>query len=269
MSFKAYLTSKVFLLNLLVLIGVIIVMMLLTVWGIRIYTNHGESFAVPDLTGMEMAQVEELAREKNLEIVISDSVYTQEAMPGAVVDQVPAAGMFVKEGRTVFLTICSKNPEQVPMPRLTDISYRQAVNIMQGIGLNVGKVVSVPSEYPNLVLSQKLDGVEIEEGQLVGKGSRIDLTIGKSSVGEKTVVPDLTGVSLEQAKNEIASLFLNVGAVIYDESVETEEDSLNAIIWKQRPGTSSVDEIELGTSIDLWLTIDDEKLNPETEKENF
>ncbi|MCW0484797.1 PASTA domain-containing protein [Gaoshiqia sediminis] len=265
MSFKAYLTSKVFLKNLLLAIGITVVVLLITMWGIRLYTNHGESFAVPDFSGMELEQAEQLAAGRNLNYQVVDSLYVANVNPGAVIDQVPVSGFLVKEGRTVFLTICAKNPEQVAMPKLTDISFRQAVNIMQGAGLNVGEVTYVFSEYPNLVLSQQLEGKDIATGALVGKGSAIDLVIGKSGSGEKTVVPNLVGVTLEQAKSELGTLFLQVGAVIYDGTVATGQDSLQAKIWQQRPEAATTGEIDLGTSIDLWLTLDDTKFTPETE----
>lgn len=265
MSFKAYLTSKIFLKNLLLAIGITVVVLLITMWGIRLYTNHGESFAVPDFSGMELEQAVQLAAGKNLNYQVVDSLYVANVNPGAVIDQVPVPGFLVKEGRTVFLTICAKNPEQVAMPKLTDISFRQAVNIMQGAGLNVGEVTYVFSEYPNLVLSQQLEGKDIVAGAMVSKGSAIDLVIGKSGSGEKTVVPNLVGVTLEQAKGEIGTLFLQVGAVIYDGTVATGQDSLQAKIWQQRPEAATTGEIDLGTSIDLWLTLDDTKFAPETE----
>jgi beta-lactam-binding protein with PASTA domain len=153
------------------------------------------------------------------------------------------------------------------MPKLTDISFRQAVNIMQTLGLNVGRIEYVPSEFSNLVLAQRINGEVIAPNEMVNKGSRVDLTIGKTSNGEKTVVPNLVGSTLVQAKGEIASLFLNVGAVIYDETIGTQEDSLAAKVWKQRPTHTSYDEVEQGASIDLWLTIDETKIVTDTDLE--
>ena len=267
MSFKAFLKSKSFLLTLLYAVVITVVIVVVTIYSIRIYTNHGESLLVPDLLGMELEEVDALLNENNLVYEILDSVYFGGAEPGAVVDQAPVAGFQVKEGRTIFLTICANAPEQVIMPKLTDISLRQATNIMRSLGLSVGEVKYVSSEYPNLVLSQKQDGKEIAVGEMTSKGSRIDLTVGQSMLGEMTIVPDLFGATLEQAEGEITSLFLNVGAVIYDDSVLTLADSLDARIWQQRPEASSQEKTEQGTSIDLWLTADQEILYPETDSE--
>ncbi|WP_170154576.1 PASTA domain-containing protein [Mangrovibacterium diazotrophicum] len=260
-------TSRTFFIQLAIAIAIIVVLLLLTMFGIRKYTNHGESQPVPDLAGLNIEQAEQLLASKNLTYEISDSTYLDSAEPGSVIGQMPQAGHSVKEGRTIFLSICAIAPEQVAMPKLTDISFRQAVNIMQAEGLNVGVIDYVPSEFSNLVLGQQINGQEVEPGVMVNKGSRVDLRIGKSSSGEKTVVPNLFGETLSQARSEIASLFLNVGAIIYDETVQSQEDSLNAKVWQQRPSNSRYDEIELGASIDVWLTLDDSKLIQESDME--
>lgn len=267
MSFKSFLTSKTFFIQLAIAIVLIVALLLITMLCIRTYTNHGESQPVPNLEGMRIEQAEQLLVAKKLTYEIADSTYLDTAEPGSVIGQMPKAGHPVKEGRTIFLSICAVAPEQVEMPRLTDISFRQAVNIMQAIGLNVGLIEYVPSEFSNLVLGQQINGQDVEPGVMVNKGSHVDLKIGKSSSGEKTVVPNLFGETLSQARSEIASLFLNVGAVIYDETVQTQEDSLTAKIWQQRPSHSSYDEIELGASIDIWLTLDDSKLIQESDME--
>ncbi len=273
MSIKAFLKSKIFLLNLGVAALITLVLLIIVLVAVRGYTDHGESFAIPDFQNMNMEEVSRLIDEKDLYFEIIDSIYTENANPGSVIDQFPVPGFSVKKGRTVFLTICARNPEQVAMPTLTDISLRQAVSIMQGVGLNVGKIEYVPSEYPNLVLEQKFMGVPIASGRMIDRGSNIDLVVGKSGSGEITLVPELIGVTLEQAKNEITVLNLSLGAVIYDESVLNLGDSLSARIWQQRP-ESSEEMVEQGTAVDLWLTVDENKIatdpgsGSEAEQEN-
>lgn len=261
MSLKAFVTSKTFLKHFLIALGSTLILMLVVLWGIRLYTNHGESFELPDLTGMSVQDAAQVLQAKELEYEVADSVYLDGAVPGSVIGQDPDAGHSVKEGRTIFLSICAVAPEQVVMPHLTDISFRQAVSMMQAVGLNVGRIEYQHSEFPNLVLGQKINGQPVLPGTRVNKGTNIDLLIGKSGDGEKTVVPNLLGGNLAQAKGEIASLFLNLGAVIYDESVQTREDTLAAQVWQQRPSADSYEEIDLGASIDLWLSIDPEKQN--------
>jgi len=267
MSLKAYLISKSFWMSILLAIAITVMLLLITMFALRMYTNHGEAYTVPDFSGMLIDQVKKQAPEAELQFQIMDSVYLEGAEPGAVIGQVPVAGAEVKRGRTIFFTICATKPEQVAMPKLTDISFRQAMNLMMSFGLNVGNVDYVPSEFPNLVLDQKIHGEPVEEGVLVNKGANVDLTVGQSRFGERTEIPNLIGVRLDQANQLIAVSFLNVGALIYDDSFQSAADSAEARVWQQRPEPIPGDVIEQGKSIDLWLTVDEEKLDMANENE--
>ena len=44
-----------------------------------------------------------------------------------------------------------------------------------------------------------------------------------------------------------------MGSVIFDASVQTSQDSLKAVIWKQLPVADSTKYVSTGSSIDLWL----------------
>jgi len=236
-----------------------IFLLLITMFFIRVYTHHGESLTVPDFSGMMKEQVLDILKQNELNYQVTDSLYVTEEMPGTVIGQFPVKGSHVKSGRTIFFTICARKPEQVSMPKLTDISLRQAMNILSRVGLNVGTITYVPSEYTNLVLAQKRGIEDIEQGSKINKGTEIDLTVGKSLSSEKTVIPDLIGLTLKMAKNEMTSLFLVQGSLIYDESVKSNEDTLSSKIWKQDPDLSG-ENLKQGSSIDMWFTIDEEKL---------
>ena len=265
MSFKGFLISRAFLLNLVIAIVLTGIILFSVTFALRIYTRHGEAFAVPDLSGQTLPQARRILEAKHLNYQVVDSLFVNDQKPGAILEQVPVSGFLVKQGRTVFLTVRSQNPEKIPMPKLTDISYRQAVNIIQSMGLIVGNVSYVPSEYPDLVLVIKANGQDIPVGQEISKGSSIDLTIGKSAGGARTVVPDLIGIPLQQAEQELSNLYLTTGAVIYDKTVADASDSVNAFIWQQHPGPSQNEtKVEQGTAVDLWLTTDKTRLGKDS-----
>jgi hypothetical protein len=69
---------------------------------------------------------------------------------------------------------------------------------------------------------------------------------------------------LEDAITRITSRYLNVGAVIYDSSIVDFEDSLFAFIWRQRPAYDEGTLINLGSTVDVWLTVDSTKLPADT-----
>lgn len=260
MSLQKFLTSRVFIKHLMIAILVIIVLLITIMQGLKMYTRHGQSYPVPDFTGLTAGNIENMARQNNVKFEIIDSVYVSDADPGAVVDQEPEAGFRVKENRTVFLTVNSSQPEKVVLPKLTDISFRQAQVFAENCGLQIGNISYEPSEYNDLVLRVEQDSVELKPGELLIKGSNIDLIVGRNLGNEETPLPDLTGITIEDAKTIITNAMLNTGVLIYDETINTSEDSLNAFVWRQYPSAANIKLISLGSSVDLWLTTDSMKI---------
>ncbi len=67
-------------------------------------------------------------------------------------------------------------------------------------------------------------------------------------------------MTLEPAKSRILRTSLNLGTFIYDNTILTSEDSLNAFVYKQNPEFKEEATLQLGSSIYLWLTVDSLKL---------
>lgn len=268
MTFKEFLKTKTFKYNALAAVGITVFLLMANMLALRFYTDHGESVEVPNLKGESLGEVTRILDKLDLRLQIQDSVYSRETKPGTVLDYFPRAGMKVKENRTIFITMCAVNQEKISMPQLTDISYRQAINIIESSGLVAGSVEYKPSEFPNLVLEQKSEGQEIGVGELIAKGSVIDLVLGSDSKGETSQVPTLFGRNLAEAKLSLGEAFLTIGTVTYDESVLYESQKAKAMIFKQSPDPAEVFEVTKGTAIDVWLTIDKTKLEskPQTEE---
>jgi len=260
MSFKKFLFSKAFIFNLALAFVLVGAILFLTLQSLKSYTRHGQSFPVPDLRGLVEQEANAKAKQNNLKIVIIDSVFTDKVKPGAVVEQLPEAGFGVKENRTILLTINSSNKEKVVLPKLTDISFRQAMVLAENCGLLVGEISYQPSEYNNLVLKVEQESDEVFQGNLLLKGSTINFTVGRNPNNEQTALPDLKGLETEEAKKILTDAMLNLGVLIYDKTIITAEDSINAVIWRQRADVKSTRSILLGTSVDLWITVDKEKI---------
>ena len=264
MSFLKFLISKVFLKNLGIAIGVIILLLIGTFIILNAYTLHGITQPVPDCTGLVQEQFEELLEEKDFRFNIIDSVHVDGFTPGAVVEQIPKAGSQVKKDRTIHFTINAYSAEKVQVPNLTSYSLRSAKAILESYGLKAGQLIYIPSEYTNEVLGQHYMGKAIEPGTSVEKGSVIDLLLGQGLSDKKTNIPDLTGLAAEEARHFLVSVSLNLGATIYDSTVITQDDSLFAFIWQQRPIPEPGSRIPLGSSIDVWLSTDSSKIMPDT-----
>lgn len=258
-----FIKSKDFLKHLIIASILAIVIISITFILLNLYTLHGNSFPTPDFKGKTMQEAEKIATENKLELEITDSVYEDDEPRSIIVKQNPEAGFEVKKGRKVFLTKNASSPEEVKMPNVVGVSHRQAKNTLNNSGLKIGKLKHVPDIAVNNVLKQKANGKEIEPGEMIPKGTKIDLVLGEGLSNRKAEIPDLRNYKLEKAENKILQAAMNVGAVKYDESVENEEDSADAVVWKQYPPYKKKEKARLGSDIDLWLTTDSTKLPQE------
>ena len=139
----------------------------------------------------------------------------------------------------------------VKMPNLKDLPLVQAKSKLQAAGLMVGSLIYKPG-YKNLVLSQQYKANYIAPGTEIPAHSKIDLVVGRGEEGEnRTIVPDLTGLTLTNASFMAAEKSLNIGLVHYDAAIRTLNDSLTAIVDKQSPQPNT--EVAFGAKVELWL----------------
>jgi beta-lactam-binding protein with PASTA domain len=255
-----FILSKEFLKHLILAIIVAIVIVSATFIMLNIYTQHGETFPLPDFKKKTLQEVKKIAEKNELEIEVTDSVYEEDWPKSTVVKQNPKAGFHVKEGRTVFITKNASNPQKVKMPNVVGVSHRQAKNTLNNSGLKIGRLEHVPDIAVNNVLKQKLNGKEIKPGTMIPKGTKVDLVLGQGLSNRRSQVPDLKNFTLKMAKNKILQAAMNLGAVQYDTSINNSQDSIKARVWKQYPPYKKNKKIRLGSYIDLWLTTDSSKL---------
>jgi beta-lactam-binding protein with PASTA domain len=255
MRLKEFLTSKIFLINFGLAILLTVVLVWFTMLMLSFYTNKGDNIPTPDFKGLTVGQVKALTGKNDLRFVIEDTIYRKEVQPGTVVLQNPLAGHKIKPKRVIYITLASSSPEQVEVPKLTDVSMRQARVLLESKGFALGNIELRPSEFNDLVLEQKYNGQIISPGSRIDNGSTIDLVVGKNMAGGETTIPDLNALTLNDAQNILKSRTLNIGSVIYDPTVLTTEDTLKALIWKQIPLPDSTTRVMPGLSVDLWLKV--------------
>jgi beta-lactam-binding protein with PASTA domain len=266
MKIKDYLKSKPVLVNILYAVLSLIVFAYLSLLFLRVYTHHSQGIVVPDYAGLAKKEYVSQIKKKNLRYEIIDSIYLPDKKPGTVIEQYPAAGNKVKQHRTIYLTIASQTPEKVPVPFVINVGLREAQSRLDNVGLKVGVVIYRPSEFDNLVLEQRFHDRLLPKGELIPEGTAIDLVVGKGLSSEKIALPALIRMSLADARSTLYYNNLTTGALIYDTTVVSSVDTINARVWKQLPDPTVSSMIEQGRSVDLWLTIDETKLNPPTQE---
>ena len=226
---------------------------------LRIYTHHNRSIAVPDFSNLPMDVASKLIESRHLRYEIFDSVYVASQDPGVVIDQHPKAGSMVKKNRKIYFTLNANSPEKMIMPDLVGITLREARTKITVAGLRLGKLSYRYSIAKNVVLEQQLNGNIIEPGDTLLKGSAVDIVLGKGLSNEKSMVPNLVGLTVEQAITKATDAFFTINTSIPDETVE-ENPEIVPFIFRHHPPHNTNVLVPLGTQITVWVTTDSVKV---------
>ncbi len=183
MSLRKYLSSKVFVAQVLAAIAIIAVIAFLFFHWITFVTNHGNEITVPDLAKLNEDQVEEKLNELDLDYEIIDTVdYNPDFPKLTVVQQEPTSGSKVKGGRTIYIKLNAPTFKMVAVPDLIEKTYRQAVPNLKAVGLEKGTIRYIPYIGKDMVLEMWMNGKKIKPGTRVLKASKIDLVLGDGKV---------------------------------------------------------------------------------------
>lgn len=243
------LSKRKILIHLVASIAVMIIIVFTLVSWLGSYTNHGETVTVPNIKGMKYAELKEYLENKNLDVKISDSsMFLLDKGPGVVIEQDPRPNEQVKEGRTIYVSITRTVPPQVKMPNLIDVSQRQAEAILFSYGLRLGSMIYKPDLAKGAILEMSCKGKMLKAGELIAKGSRIDLVLGDGIGITDVAVPNLLNLSLEEAVFVLKGSALNVGEVFYPPG---KLDSVNFFVVEQMPMPGDSVFIKQGESVSL------------------
>lgn len=252
MKFLLFLKTKAFRKNLLIAIASIALFLYLLVKWLNVYTRHGQSITVPDLRGLSLEQATALLEEKDFRYEV-DSMYNAKMSKGVVIEQEPDANIQVKENRTIYITIVSKVAPSVKLPDLIDVSLREAVAIVESYGLKVRQLIYKPDLAQNAVLGIQYEGKEIKKGFKLPKGAEIDLVLGDGFGNLQVNIPNLIGLTYDEALFVLQGSKLLIGAVEFDGAVK---DTFNTKVFRQSPEfttDTTRNKISQGEAIDIYL----------------
>lgn len=256
-TFFAFLISRALWINLVIAGLVVLAIVFGSLHFLKNYTMHGETIAVPDFSNIPVSDLDEMIKNHELRYLIVDSVYSDVHDRGVVVNQNPDPNSEVKKNRKIYLTVNATQPPMVTMRDMVGLSKRQAVSMLQAMGLEVDSLRYQPDICLDCVLEQLYNGEQIAPGTKLQKGEKVTLVLGSGRAG-RVLVPKLTGLTLAEASEIISLNSLVVGTIILCDGCETAEDSLNAVVYRQIPMVSEDGKsvISMGMPVDLYLTTD-------------
>lgn len=213
------------------------------VYGLNAYLTVSE-VVVPDLKNksIEEAKAKLTAAKLSWDI---NTRYDPNIKAGYVISQDPPAEKRVKENTKVVLTV-SQGPELATVPDVV----RKELEAAQIEVNNAGFETSTSEEYSDDVPSGAIISQTPEGNTEAVKGSEVKLVVSKGAEPKYTTVPDIVGLSLEDARAKLQNAKLKLSSDI------TQEEStqyLSGTVMRQDPvaGSSQVTE---GTEVKVVLS---------------
>ena len=214
-----------------------------SVWALTRRAAAPETVAVPTVVGLSQAnakaQIEAagFVWELNPEKVASDSVEE-----GSVASTDPAGGAQAEKGSTVRVTI-SSGPDSVVLPdNLVGMTPEDARKAIEALGLkwelDSSKVASDTVAEGKVAQTNPSPGSKVKAGQTI----RVYLSSGSDEVE----VPDLSGMSQDQARSALKAVGLELGNVT---SVDSEKDKDRIVAQDPATGTKVKKGTTIGVSV--------------------
>lgn len=200
-SLRSFYGKHPLLSNLLIVIAVGLLLLWAVLFFLDIWTMHGATAVVPQIKHKSYTEAQSILMANKLTIEISDSIYDRSMPPGTIVESWPKAGAVVKEGRQVYVTITAFSPKMVTisMPLTGNVSSRQAMSYLRGIGITDIRVTEEPSEYVDLVLDARYGDTPITVGSVIPITSTVNLTVGSGIIEQ----PDSLAVDTDFVESEM------------------------------------------------------------------
>jgi serine/threonine-protein kinase len=156
-------------------------------WAVSGFLHSRKNVTVPDLVGKNLEQALDLLSPQGLGLTKEAVQFDENSPPGAILRQSPPAGLQVREGKIVRVTL-SSGGQVLFIPDLTAVTLTEAQNRLRAAGLALGAVTQVYS-------IEKPAGMVIEQNPasngVAHRNAMVDLRVSKGPPPEGTVLmPD-------------------------------------------------------------------------------
>ena len=194
---------------------------------------------VPDITGQSLEEATSELEKLGLELYVEEEEVTDKYLPGTVILQQPLSGTKVDEKTKIRVKI-SKKLEEVVIPDLAGLTEEEATKVLMAKELKLKVSGSQHSDIEKgLIISQ-----DPPAGEKGAKNSQV--AVVTSSGQDMITVPDVTGLTLGQAREKLKEINLTLKL---EEGQVAEDDSI--LIETQSP--PSGDKIPSGGTIQVTL----------------
>lgn len=212
-----------------------------TIVAIVVSAGKNPEVAVPDVVGMSEADAAKALGDAGLQAVPT-SAYSDTAPVGRVIGQDPGAGTTVLTGTAVSITV-SEGPrpaETATVPDVIGKTETEAKSILEVAGY----LVAVARHYSDSILADAVAAQAPVGGSITAPGITVGILVsdGPRPVDQFVVVPDLRGLTLEEATAALEELGLEVASFEFHSSLAPRGQ-----VFAQLPGPDS--NVALGSPV--------------------
>lgn len=217
--------------------------------------NNSLTVIMPDLTNREFnEQLQSELRDKNISVGEVEYIFDTSIPNGIIISQIPESGARKKiadNNHYVNLSLkVSKGSENIPVPDLNVTEYRKAIIILQEAELGY----KIQQVYSPVIMDGYVISTDPAAGTPVAKNTEVTLFVSSGQELNFATMPDLSGKTLEEARELINASSLILGKLTREPSQEA-------------TGTVISQSVEAGTSVAKKYTVVDLVLSikaPET-----
>lgn len=232
-------------------------------------SNDTKTLQVPQFVGLNYSKdIKGNSDYSDFSFQITEQEFTQSEAEtknysdGDVIDQDPRANTTIDAGTKVSLTLASvvedsEETNTVSVPSLAGKSYEEAQSALRAKGLKAKRTEKTSeSVAQGYVISSDPDA-----GEDVEAGSTVTVVVSSGSANTNKTVPNLKGMTTDQAAAALEKAGLSLGSVHEQESTET----AGTVISQTVPyGT----EVAKGTSVGITIAKEAATDNPPSDGDN-
>lgn len=214
--------------------------------------QQAETVNVPNVIGDTLEDAKTALEMVDLKYDI-EYVPSEGTAENIVLSTTPTANTEVEEGTEVLLTVCM-NGEGVEVPSVLNYSEAEATALLEKEGFVVEKI----EEHHDEIVKGNVISQTPEAGSFMSREGTVTIVISSGQLKTDVSMPNLIGMSEEEAKQTLTDMGLVCKSVSeeYSDTVES-----GKVCYQSYTEGSSIEE---GTEIDLKLS-----LGPEPRYYNF
>jgi beta-lactam-binding protein with PASTA domain/tRNA A-37 threonylcarbamoyl transferase component Bud32 len=209
---------------------------------VTMYVSTGPpAIVVPDVSGDDLKTAAQTLTALGLRSRTGPGVHSATVRPGLVARTDPVGGSSLAKGETVIL-LPSLGPLMVSVPNIVSLPLEQAAATLRRLGLKLTTAIVPSPEIPaRTVIDQ-----EPAAGATVPPGSTVtaDISAGPNAIA----VPDLVGMSVDDARNTLLQAGLALGTVGYAAVTDTSP----GMIIGQDPAAQT--QVPQGTAVNIVVS---------------